>query len=130
MTSPKRKLQDPICAMTNDFKLGNESAKRGRYDFRMTVSENPSFKLPYARPYIIYPEITSLTTGHNKKVYQFYIFIRSGKGYQDNSDLMGRAYLMVVAGETVDTSKNYMNPFSNKDVVDIFELVGRPIIRG
>ena len=43
---------------------------------------------------------------------------------------MGRAYLMVVAGETVDTSKNYMNPFSNKDVVDIFELVGRPIIRG
>lgn len=130
MTSPKRKLQDPICAMTNDFKLGNESAKRGRYDFRMTVSENPSFKLPYARPYIIYPEITSLTTGHNKKVYQFYIFIRSGKGYQDNSDLMGRVYLMVVAGETVDTSKNYMNPFSNKDVVDIFELVGRPIIRG
>lgn len=130
MTSPGRKLQDPMCAVTNDFKLGNTAAKRGRSDFRMTMSENPSFKIPYARPYLMYPSITALTSGHSKKVYQFYIFIRSGMGYQDNSDLMGRAYLMVVAGETVDTSINYLNPFSDKDVVDIFELVGRPIIRG
>jgi hypothetical protein len=51
-------------------------------------------------------------------------------GYHNNPDLLGKIYLMVIAGETIDSNRNYLNPFSDKDVVDIFELIGRPIIRG
>lgn len=131
LTSARGKLQDPLCAYTNDFKLGDQAAKRGRCDFRMTIAGNPVFKVGNARPYVTYPDVIGLIEeGHKKKVYQFYVFMRSGKDYHTNSDLMGRIYLMVVAGETVDDTKSYLNPFSNKDVVDIFELVGRPIIRG
>ena len=131
MTSATRKLQDPLCAYANDFKLGNQTAaKRGRNDFQMTIAGNSVFKVGSGRPYLIYPDVSGLSEGRNKKVYQFYVFMRSGKDYQTNSDLMGRVYLMVVAGETVGEERNYLNPFSDKDVVDIFELVGRPIIRG
>lgn len=129
LASAKRKLQDPLCAYSNDFKLGNQVAKRGRSDFRMTISGNPAFKVGDGRPYVVYTNTSGVLEG-NKKVYQFYLFVRSGKNYQDSSDLMGRVYLMVVAGETIDGQKNYLNPFSNRDVVDIIELVGRPIIRG
>lgn len=131
MTSAQGKLQDPLCAYANDFRLGDQVAKRGRCDLRMSISGNPVFKVGNSRPYLIYPDVLGLTeAGHNKKVYQFYVFMRSGKDYHANADLMGRIYLMVVAGETADDTRNYLNPFSNKDVVDIFELVGRPIIRG
>lgn len=131
LTSARGKLQDPLCAYANDFKLGDQEAKRGRCDFRMSIAGNPAFKVGNTRPYMIYSDVIGLIEeGHNKKVYQFYVFMRSGKDYHTNSDLMGRIYLMVVAGETVDETRNYLNPFSNKDVVDIFELVGRPIIRG
>jgi hypothetical protein len=131
MTSAQGKLQDPLCAYANDFRLGDQIAKRGRCDLRMSISGNPVFKVGNSRPYLIYPDVLGLTeAGHNKKVYQFYVFMRSGKDYHANADLMGRIYLMVVAGETADDTRNYLNPFSNKDVVDIFELVGRPIIRG
>jgi hypothetical protein len=134
VTSAKRKLQDPLNALTNDFKLGEEFAKRGRYNFQMTAGVNPVFKVGSGRPYLIYQETSEMPAGHNKKVYQFYLFMVSGKEYQVDpildSSLMGKLYLMVVAGETIDSTKNYLNPFSNKDVVDIFELVGRPIIRG
>ena len=131
MTSVKRKLQDPLNALTNDFYLGMSVAKRGRYDFQMDpAGSNPLFKVGNGRPYLIYSEISDMPTGHNKKVYQFYLFVRSGKGYQANSDLMGKVYLMVVAGETESPTENIISPFFNRDVVDIFELVGRPIIRG
>ena len=130
MTSVVRKLQDPLNALTNDFILGNSAAKRGRSDFQMTIGGNPLFKVGSGRPYLVYPETSAIPTGHSKKVYQFYLFMQSGKSYQATADLMGKIYLMVVAGETADGTKNLINPFSNKDVVDIFELVGRPIIRG
>jgi hypothetical protein len=134
LTSAKRKLQDPLNALTNDFKLGEEFAKRGRYNFQMTESGNPIFKVGSGRPYLIYQETSSMPAGHNKKVYQFYLFMMSGKDYQVDPildySLMGKLYLMIVAGETVGSTKNYLNPFLNRDVVDIFELVGRPIIRG
>jgi hypothetical protein len=129
--SARNKLQDPLNALTNDYFLGQgTSAKRGRNDLKMTTGENPAFKVGSGRPYIIYPETPTIPTDHNKKVYQFFLFMRSGMNYHSNPDLMGRLYLMVVAGETKDNTRNYLNPFSDKDVIDIFELVGRPIIRG
>jgi len=137
MTFAKRKLQDPLNAMTNDFTVGsNTGAKRGRNDFKLTDSGYSLFKVGEGRPYVIYPETVSLSTGHNKKVYQFYLFMRSGKGYKsidnnyNNSNLMGKIFLMIVAGETIIDTENLLNPFLDKDVVDIFEIVGRPIIRG
>jgi hypothetical protein len=130
-TFAKRKLQDPLNAIINDFSLGlGTDAKRGRNDFQMTTGGNVSFKVGNGRPYLVYPDTWTLPAGHNKKVYQFYIFSRSGKGYQSDSGDMGKVYLMVVASESKDDSSNKLNPFTNKDVVDIFELVGRPIIRG
>jgi hypothetical protein len=137
-TSAKIKLQDPLNSFTNDFTLGSGTvAKRGRKDFQLTAGGNTVFKIGNGRPYIIYPNTSELPAGHNKKVYQFYLFMRSGKGYYTiidpvgvTSDIMGRVYLMVVAGETVDSARNYLNPFSGTDVVDIYELIGRPIVRG
>ena len=139
LTSAKRKLQDPLNASINDFTLGvNSGARRGRNDFRLTIEGNPAFKVGNGRPYVVYTETgyaepvntTPSSNGHHKKVYQFYVFVRSGKGYQSDPSLMGKIYLMVIAGETIDANRNYLNPFSDKDTVDIFELVGRPIIRG
>jgi hypothetical protein len=132
ITAAKKKYQDPLNALTNDFVLGlNTAAKRGRNDFRLTSSGNTVFKVGEGRSYISYMGTDSVPASHNKKVYQFYLFMRSGKGYESNSpDLMGKVYLMVIAGETVSSTKNILNPFSDKDVVDIFELLGRPIIRG
>lgn len=131
ITFAKRKLQDPLNAITNDFSLGlGTDAKRGRNDFQMTSGGNVAFKMGNGRPYLVYPDTWPLPAGHYKKVYQFYIFSRSGKGYQSDAGDMGKVYLMVVASESKEDSDNLMNPFTNKDVVDIFELVGRPIIRG
>jgi hypothetical protein len=131
MVSVRNKLQDPLNAFTNDYILGQGTdAKRGRNDFKMSTGGNPAFKVGEGRPYLTYPETYTVPTGHNKKVYQFYIFMRSGMGYHNNPDLLGKIYLMVIAGETIDSNRNYLNPFSDKDVVDIFELIGRPIIRG
>jgi hypothetical protein len=125
------KLQDPLNAWTNDFILGNSTvAKRGRSDFRLTLGDNTLFKVGSGRSYIKYRDTEELVSGRNKKVYQFYLFIRSGRNYQDNdSDLMGKVYLLVIAGESISQTKNILNPFSDKDVVDIYELVGRPIIK-
>lgn len=129
-----KKPQDPLSSITNDFMLGNSNtAKRGRNDFRLTINGNPAYKIGEGRPCLIYEGTAELPEEHNKKVYQFYVFQRSGKG-STSSDLMGKAYLMVVAGETKSESagntENMINPFFDKDVVDIFELVGRPIIKG
>lgn len=130
-TESVSKLQDPLNAWVNDFTLGNSTvAKRGRSDFRLTVGDNTLFKVGEARSYIKYQDTDELTSGRNKKVYQFYLFVRSGKNYQVNDpDLMGKVYLLVIAGESISQTKNILNPFSNKDVVDIYELVGRPIIK-
>jgi hypothetical protein len=131
ITTVKNKIQDPLNAWTNDFVLGNSTiAKRGRNDFRLTAGQNSSFKLGDGRAYLVYTNNESLEESHNKKVVQFYIFVRSGKSYQvDNPDLMGRVYLLALSSESLDSSKNVISPFNNKDVVDIFELKGRPIIK-
>jgi len=56
-----------------------------------------------------------------KKTYQSYIL---------NKDNSGKLYLMVVGSETDNTGTNkcYMNAFSTEDVVDIFNIPGRPLL--
>ena len=59
--------------------------------------------------------------GTYKKTFQSYIFNR------ENS---GKLYLMVVGSETDNMSdRNFFNPYSGSDVVDLFELPGRPLMR-
>jgi hypothetical protein len=126
ITKPLMKLQDPLLTYINDFKLGNNgSAFRGRNDIRLTINGNDLYKIGLFRPYIVYEDTGTV---RNKKVYQFYLFNKSGKGGSDPS-LSGKLYLMVVSGEAVDQTANSLNPYTDRDTVDIFELVGRPIVK-
>jgi hypothetical protein len=133
LTQPKQKMQDPLNTLTNDFVLGSSStSKRGRNNFLLTNGQNSIFKLSDTpRPQILYEYAINLPeSGHNRKVYQIYLFNQSAKDTGE-SDLTGRLYLMVISGETkpVDPTETSLNGFFNRDTVDIYELVGRPIIK-
>jgi hypothetical protein len=128
LTSPLIKKQDPLLAWVNDFKLGDSSsAFRGRNDFRLTAGDNTLFKIGSGRPYVLYSDGDGVIT-RNKKVYQFYLFQKSDMGETDPS-LTGKMYLMVVSGEAIDRDDNVLYPFTNRDTVDIYELVGKPIVK-
>ena len=135
LTQPKQKMQDPLNTLTNDFVLGASStSKRGRNNFILTNGQNSIFKLSDTpRPQMLYEYAINLTvSGHNRKIYQIYLFNQSAKGMiSGESDLTGRLYLMVISGETkpVDPTETSLNGFFNRDTVDIYELVGRPIIK-
>jgi hypothetical protein len=64
------------------------------------------------------------TGSHYKKTFQSYIF---------NKDNSGRLYLMVVGSETDNSDPDgtcQLNAYSSNDVVDLFEIPGRPLIAG
>jgi hypothetical protein len=129
MTQALLKSQDPLLALPNDFKLGNTGAERGRNDFRLTMGANDIYKLSSTpRSHIIYESTTALSTGHNKKVYQVYLFNRSDKGVS-TADLTGRMYMMVISGEKKSSTENMLDGMLNLDTVDLFEMVGRPLIK-
>ena len=137
LTQPVIKRQDPMVARVNDFKIGSGSKTniRGRYDFVLTDSTNEAYKLSpdgNPRPDIRYAGLPYTgVTGGNKKVYQTYLVSRSGKSLlTSDPNLTGRLYLVVVSGETVDANENVLTTFSDTDTVDVFELVGRPVIKG
>jgi hypothetical protein len=137
-TTARQKMHDPLNTLVNDFVLGgglsgsSVSSKRGRNDFVLTAGQNNIFKLSdQPRPHIIYDYVFTLI-GHKKKVYQMYLFNQSAKGLgMGQTDLTGRLYLMVISGETtpVDESETSLNGFFNRDTVDLYELVGRPIVK-
>lgn len=129
------RLQDPLDTIKNDFKLGDnkESGNRGRSKFVLTKGENDGIKIGELTPYIKYGSDSTWTSAKgNKKVYQSYLF---NKSYYDSSygtyrDLTGRLYLLVVSSESDNNESDILlSPFSQKDTVDIFELIGRPVIR-
>jgi len=140
MTEPRQKMQDPMNALTNDFVIGTDStSKRGRNNFLLTMGKNTTYKLSDTpRPQIIYEASGVFDTehpfgvGHAVKVYQAYLFNMSAKGQiTGESDLTGRLYLMVVSGETkpINPLETSLNGFFDRDTVDIYELVGRPIVK-
>jgi hypothetical protein len=134
LTTPRNKMQDPLNALVNDFMLGASSvSKRGRNNFLLTQGLNNIFKLSDTpRPQIYYDSVVALQAGHNRKVYQVYLLNQSAKGLiAGEADLTGRLYLMVVSGETkpVDPNEVFLNGFFDRDTVDIYEIVGRPIVK-
>jgi hypothetical protein len=140
-TKAKQKMQDPLNAMVNDFVVGaSSSSKRGRNNFILTNGQNDIFKLSDTpRPHALYEYTQVFSVGHEFgwKVYQVYLFNMSAKGViSGESDLTGRLYLMVISGETKPVPENtgepaqtLLNGFFNRDTVDLFELVGRPIVK-
>ena len=136
LTAPVIKGQDPLNTISNDFKLGNDTKTniRGRYNFVLTEGANEIFRLGVGgnpRPEIRYRKlVTPLDPGHLKKTYQIYLFNRSGKNLlTTDNNLMGRMFLVVISGETVNPTDNMLNNFSNADTVDVYELVGRPLVK-
>jgi hypothetical protein len=124
-------FQDPLDTIVNDFQLGwsNPVNGRGRTYFKLSDGENSFIKLGLLTPYIKYGTLSPIN-GY-KKVYQAYLYnqtyVDEGGVYRD---LTGRLYLLVVSGETnQDSTQILLNGFSENDAVDIFELVGRPIIK-
>jgi len=133
ITEPKQKAQDLLNTMVNDFTLGSIQSKRGRSNIILTEGKNDIFKLSSTpRPHIYYDTASTGVSGHAVKVYQAYLFNMSAKGQiTGESDLTGRLYLMVVSGETkpINPLETSLNGFFDRDTVDIYELVGRPIVK-
>lgn len=135
ITEPRQKMQDPMNTLSNDFILGTSgTGKRGRNNFILTLGKNNIFKLSDTpRPYVVYDYVASFNDpGHNRKIYQMYLFNQSSLGViSGEADLTGRLYLMVVSGETkpVDPNETSLNGFFDRDTVDIYEIVGRPIVK-
>jgi len=130
-TMPVVRKQDPLVSVANDFVVGAQTKTniRGRYDFKLSATESASYKLTPAapRPHILYEFATS---SGRRKVYQTYLFARSADGMiSGSSDLTGRLYLMIVSGETCTGANNELSTYTSTDTVDLFELVGRPVVK-
>ncbi len=117
-TAPVKKIQDPLETIPDDFRVGIQGiSARGRNGTILTDGINPVYKLGNLSPEIDYVS----TTSEYKKVFQAYIF---------NKNNTGRLYLLIISSETNNTSsKTVLNGRTLKDTVDIFELVGRPLIK-
>lgn len=117
---PLARRQDPLNSESMDISVGSEGVVvRGRNGFLLTLGDNDSFKLKEKTPDISYAALT--TSGTYKKVYQGYIF---------NKNETGRVYLLIISTESNSTSSNSSLTSLNKnDSVDIFEIVGRPLIK-
>jgi len=140
ITAPRQKMQDLMNTLVNDFVLGTSTlSKRGRNNIALTEGKNIIFKLSVPpRPQAIYDAAVTSSSGHAVKVYQMYLFNQSAKSMisgigiiPGETDLTGRLYLMVVSGETkpVDPNETSLNGFFDRDTVDIYEIVGRPIVK-
>lgn len=118
-TAPIKKIHDPLETIPNDFRLGIQAvAARGRNGVTLTDGGNLIYKLGNFSPEI---EYLPTSTSEYKKVYQSYIF---------NKNNTGRLYLLIISGETSNTSvKTTISGRTLKDTVDIFELIGRPLIK-
>jgi hypothetical protein len=135
ITEPLNQLQNPINGIVNDFIIGTgTTAKKGRNDFQLSIRGNDSFRLTIPpRPIVSYA-VSSPSNGKNLKVFQAYVFNRSAKGLIPyDGDLTGRLYILIISGEVNPTDRIYgnnsINGFYDKDTVDLFEIVGRPIVR-
>lgn len=130
---PVVRKQDPMASTPNDFMIGAQTKTniRGRYDFLLSSSGSPAFRLNPSSPrsHIVYREFVVDTEGR-RKVYQAYLFARSADGLVSGStDMTGRMYLLVISGETCSGINNILTTYSSVDTVDLFELVGRPVIK-
>jgi hypothetical protein len=132
---PVMRSQDPLSSLANDFVLGSQtkSNTRGRYDLLLSSWPTPAYRLnpDYPRAHIVYQSLdVDQASGNRRKAYQAYLFARSAEGLVAGSkDLTGRLYLVVISGETCSEFSNLLTTFSSVDTVDMFELVGRPVVK-
>ena len=104
--------------ITKDAVIGvNDVAPdgRGRSTIHMSEEDAP---LGNGNLGLKFENLTSSGSGA-QKTYQAYAF---------DKDSSGHLCLMVVGSESPQTSVTYLNEKSDRDVVDLFELPGRPII--
>ena len=122
-TSPITKEQDPLRSNTGDYVLGNLSLSfKGRNDFRLS-EDHKGNSVGHNRPYLRYGKVYDLPKNHKVKVYQTYLFTDLDSDHKPT----GKIYMMIISGETLSDDL-MLNPFSDKDTVDIFKLDGNPII--
>lgn len=131
---PVMKSQDPLASSVNDFVVGAQTKTniRGRYNLLLSSVVSPAYRLnpAFPRPHIVYQDLSVEPVSGRRKVYQVYLFARSAVGVIAGSrDMTGRLYLMVVSGETCTGTTNLLTTFSPVDTVDLFELVGRPVVK-
>jgi hypothetical protein len=118
------KIQDPTNAVPGTFsliKVGNTS--RGGSDIILTEDQNDSnFSLAFKRPAIKYPSVSASNV--YKKVFQPYLFLKI------DADKVAKPYLAVItSGSKNDTTSTELYAYDKKDTIDLFELLGRPLIR-
>lgn len=128
-TCPKVKIQDPLETITNDFGCtGIQYVGRGISNFALTLGKNDVYKLGNLTPYLIYETQPGWSSSNTKKVYQAYVFNKS----TDTTDhqLTGKLYLIIMSSESSNnTASTLLSAFTANDTVDIFELIGKPIVR-
>jgi len=137
-TNPRLVGQSPLDAATNDFTVGDSSSirLRGFSNFKLTLSNSSEFfgkkttSIEYEKMKAMIDD-SSLewsTEEGVKKVYQSYIL--NAAVSSNPSDLSGKLYMVVIANETgLKSGATILNGNSEIDVVDLFELEGRPIIK-
>jgi len=123
------KINDPLSSPVNTFTIGdssntdNETSRGVTKIFLSDDAEDTIFNHLPKRPAIKYSSIDNIGTFY-KKLFQPYLFIIV------DDDKIAKPYLAVISGETGNSSVlNELNNYSNRDTIDLFELVGRPIIK-
>jgi hypothetical protein len=112
------RVQDITDIPSNFAEIGKSSADRGRNEIHFPEDQAPLGLGNLGLNFESLPAAEMLTG--LKKTFQSYIL---------NKENSGRLYLMVVGSETDnDSQDNFFNPYSPKDVVDLFELPGRPLM--
>jgi len=123
-------IHDPIEAVPGTFKIGSSSDTNNKYsrgvsNIILSSDVNSSvFKLAFKRPYIKYPVVNKVGSTLYKKVYQPYLFLK----FKSND--VAIPYLAVISSESKnDTTTAELNNYTRNDTIDLFELVGRPLLK-
>ena len=111
---------DPVSALRGDVKVGSGvQAYQGRTGLLLSVSGSDRYQLPAQYPDVAYGPVQCYGTGYFQKMYQSYLYTET---------LTGRVYMVVLAGETqTDNALVRFTGHVGTDVVDIFEVLGRPL---
>jgi len=122
-------IQDPLKATPGTFVIGsasnlNNQTSRGVSDIILSSDPNDSnFQLSFKRPSIQYTTVSTSGTIY-KKVFQPYLYLKI------DSNGVTKPYMAVISSESKnDTVETKINNYTDKDTIDLFELIGRPLIK-
>jgi hypothetical protein len=114
--------QDPLDSVSQDIAVGlNSNAVQGRDGVSLSISgDNEAYSLNNKSASAVYmPEVKTSFS----KVYQSYVF---------DEESTGKLYLLVISGESDKdgTSVKKLTDINLRDCVALYELVGRPLLKG